>query len=247
MNGNIAGLQHLLPQHGLSRLAGYFARSQTPWIRRAFIQVFSRAYGVDLSEAGRSSLNDYDSFNDFFTRELRTDARPIATDPLALLCPADGIISQAGRLTDDKLIQAKGTRYSLGSLTGRELPQFHGGTFATVYLAPCDYHRVHLPVTARLKRTTAIPGALFSVNAKTEAAISDLFCRNERLVCHFESEHGDMLVILVGALIVASIETDWSGPPITLPITHGQQLQFTLRPRLRDWSLPAWFNRHYLF
>ena len=209
---NVAALQRLLPQHGLSRLAGYFARSQTPWIRRTFIRTFSRVYGVDLSEAGRSSPDDYDSFNDFFTRELRAGARPIATDPLVMLCPADGSISQVGNLTDDKLIQAKGTSYSLRSLTTADLPQFHGGTFATVYLAPSDYHRVHLPVTARLKRTIAIPGELFSVNANTEAAISDLFCRNERLVCHFESDHGDMLVILVGALIVASIETVWSGP-----------------------------------
>ncbi len=205
-------LQRLLPQHGLSRLAGRFARSQTPWIRRTLIQTFYRAYNVDLSEAVRSSTDDYNSFNDFFTRELHADARPVPSDPLAVLCPADGSISQAGYLDDDKLLQAKGTSYSLRSLTGSDLPRFHGGAFATVYLAPRDYHRVHIPITAGLVRTTAIPGELFSVNAKTEAAISDLFCRNERLVCHFESAHGDMLVILVGALIVASIETVWSSP-----------------------------------
>lgn len=212
MSRSFAALQRLLPQHGLSRLVGHFACSQTPWIRRTFIQTFSRVYGVDLSEARRSSPDDYDSFNDFFTRELRTDARPIASDPLAVICPADGSISQVGQLVDNKLMQAKGISYSLRSLTGVDLPQFHGGTFATVYLAPKDYHRVHLPITARLVRTIAIPGALFSVKAKTEAAISDLFYRNERLVCHFESDHGDVLVILVGALIVASIETVWSGP-----------------------------------
>ncbi len=212
MSRSFAALQRLFPQHGLSRLVGHFARSQTPWVRRTFIQTFSRAYGVDLSEARRSSPDDYDSFNDFFTRELRTDARPMASDPLAVICPADGSISQVGQLVDNKQMQAKGTSYSLRSLTGVDLPQFHGGTFVTVYLAPKDYHRVHLPITARLVRTIAIPGELFSVNAKTEAAISDLFCRNERLVCHFESDHGDMLVILVGALIVASIETVWPGP-----------------------------------
>ncbi len=209
---SVAALQRLLPQHGISRLAGRLARSQTPWVRRTFIQTFSRVYGVDLSEALRSSPDDYESFNDFFTRELRADTRPQPSDPLSVVCPADGFISQAGRLTHDKLMQAKGTNYSLRSLTGMDLPQFHEGTFVTVYLAPNDYHRVHLPVTAQLVRTTAIPGELFSVNARTEATISDLFCRNERLVCHFESSHGDMLVILVGALIVASIETVWPGP-----------------------------------
>ncbi|MCZ6616911.1 MAG: archaetidylserine decarboxylase [Gammaproteobacteria bacterium] len=212
MSRRFAALQRLLPQHGLSRLVGRFACSQTPWIRRTFIQTFAAAYGVDLREAARSSPDDYNSFNDFFTRELRSDARPITTDPLAVSCPADGSISQIGPITHDKLMQAKGTSYSLRSLTGADLPQFNGGTFATVYLAPKDYHRVHLPIGARLIRTTAIPGGLFSVNAKTEASISDLFCRNERLVCHFESGHGDMLVVLVGALIVASIETVWSGP-----------------------------------
>ena len=226
---SFAALQRLLPQHGLSRLAGRFARSQTPWIRRTFIHTFSRVYNVDLSDSLRSSPDDYESFNDFFTRELRADTRPMPNDPLCVACPADGSISQVGRLTHDKLMQAKGTNYSLRSLTGADLPQFHEGAFITIYLAPNDYHRVHLPVTARLVRTAAIPGELFSVNAKTEATISDLFCRNERLVCHFESSHGDMLVILVGALVVASIETVWPGPESPYRSltqnTHGLRLE----------------------
>jgi phosphatidylserine decarboxylase len=205
-------LQRVLPQHGLSRLLGRGAASERPWLRRALIHAFARRYGVDLSEAERGHLDDYESFNDFFTRALAADARPLDTDPDALLCPADGTVSQAGSIDGDRLLQAKGTHYRLASLVGETAASFHGGSFVTIYLAPGDYHRVHVPVDGTLTRTTAIPGALFSVNARTEAAIGDLFCRNERLVCWFESRHGRVLVVLVGALIVASIATVWGGP-----------------------------------
>jgi phosphatidylserine decarboxylase len=212
MNELFALLQRLLPQHGLSRLAGRLATARAPWLRRRLIRGFARAYGVDMSEAERGSLDDYDTFNDFFTRALRPDARPLDPEPATLLAPADGVISQAGTIRDGLLLQAKGNSYSLESLIGGRAETFHGGSFATIYLAPRDYHRVHLPVGGKLVETTAIPGALFSVNARTEAAVADLFCRNERLVCRFETAHGDLLVILVGALIVASIETVWGGP-----------------------------------
>jgi phosphatidylserine decarboxylase len=205
-------LQRALPHHPLSRWLGHAARARTPWLRRALIQSFIRHYGVDLSEAERTDPDDYASFNDFFTRALAPGARPLDPDPAALLSPADGTISQAGRIDGDHLLQAKGTRYRLASLVGEEAPVFHGGSFVTVYLAPQDYHRVHLPTAGTLQRTTAIPGALFSVNARTEASISDLFCRNERLVCWFDTAYGRMLVVLVGALIVASIGTVWDGP-----------------------------------
>lgn len=205
-------LQRLLPQHALSRLTGLAAEARTPWLRRALIRTFVRHYGVDLSEAARTDADDYVSFNDFFTRALAPGARPLNPDPAALLCPADGMVSQAGSIEGDRLLQAKGTHYRLESLLGERADEFHGGSFATVYLAPRDYHRVHLPMAGTLRRTTAIPGALFSVNGRTEAAVSDLFCRNERLVCWFDTDHGRMLVILVGALIVASIETVWGGP-----------------------------------
>jgi len=204
--------QRLLPQHRLSRLTGRLAESEAPWIRRSLIHAFARAYGVTLEEAEYENLDDYRSFNDFFTRALKPGARPLDEDPLAILCPADGTISQVGPIDDGKLLQAKGHRYSLRSLIGENVDEFTGGTFATVYLAPHNYHRVHLPTAGTLVRTTAIPGELFSVNAMTESAIDNLFARNERLVCRFETDHGVMLVVLVGALVVASIETVWPGP-----------------------------------
>jgi len=212
VSGWFTALQRALPHHGLSRLTGALARSEQSWIRRPFIHGFARAYGIDLREAEREQLDDYRSFNDFFTRALKPGARPLDPDPGAILCPADGVVSQSGRIEAGRLLQAKGTRYSLRSLLGRDAPRFANGSFATVYLAPNDYHRVHLPLAGRLLHTTAIPGQLFSVNARTEASITDLFCRNERLVCEFETPWGGMMVVLVGAMIVASIETVWGGP-----------------------------------
>lgn len=212
MNKLFAILQRLLPQHAMSRLIGRLANSRAPWIRKPFIHGFARAYGVDMSEARQPSLDHYATFNDFFTRALRDGARPLDPDPAALLSPADGMISQVGDIDGERLLQAKGTSYRLSSLIADSDRTFHGGSFATIYLAPRDYHRVHTPAAGTLTATTAIPGALFSVNARTEAAVSDLFCRNERLVCRFDTDHGAMLVVLVGAMIVASIETVWGGP-----------------------------------
>jgi phosphatidylserine decarboxylase len=212
MSQAFAAFQRLLPQHRLSRLAGHLARSEARWIRRPLIHGFARAYRVSLSEAAQGDLDDYNSFNHFFSRALKTDARPLDDDPQAILCPADGMISQSGTIEHGKMLQAKGHRYSLRNLIGEDADEFTGGSFATVYLAPHNYHRVHLPTKATLVHTTAIPGELFSVNAYTEAAVDNLFARNERLVCRFQTEHGTMLVVLVGALIVASIETVWPGP-----------------------------------
>lgn len=215
-----ARLQRALPHHPLSRLGGMAARARPTWLRRPLIHGFARAYGVDMSEAAQPDLNAYASFNDFFTRALRPECRPLDPDPAALVSPADGTVSQIGRLDGDRLLQAKGTSYRLDSLleanrsaadgrTIADAASFHGGSFVTIYLAPRDYHRVHMPASGTLTSTTAIPGDLFSVNARTEAAITDLFCRNERLVCRFQGPAGAMLVVLVGALIVASIETVW--------------------------------------
>lgn len=212
MSAWFAAFQRLLPQHELSRLVGYLAKSESPWIRKPFIHGFARAYGVSLEQAEYGHLDDFRCFNDFFTRALKKDARPLAEDPAAVLCPADGTVSQTGQIQEGQLLQAKGHRYSLRSLTGEADRAFEGGTFATVYLAPSDYHRVHLPAAGTLLATTAIPGTLFSVNAQTETTVEGLFARNERLVCRFRSDHGQMLVVLVGALIVASIETVWPGP-----------------------------------
>ena len=205
-------MQKLLPQHGLSRLVGHLAKSHLPWVRKPFIEGFARAYKVNMSEAARTSLSEYSCFNDFFTRELKPGGRPLASDEQLAISPADGVISQAGRIEQGRLMQAKGNAYALAALAGEPCDRFNGGTFATVYLAPRDYHRVHVPLAGRLVKVRTIPGALFSVNATTEAEIPSLFARNERLVCHFETDHGEMLVVLVGALIVASIETVWGSP-----------------------------------
>ena len=207
-----AALQRLAPQHGLSRVGGTLAKTRNPWIRRTLIRNFARVYKVNMADAARESLEDYTSFNDFFTRELKPDARPLCPDPDVAVSPADGIISQAGTIDHGQLLQAKGSAYALEALAGEKADQFDGGCFATIYLAPHDYHRVHIPVAGTLSRYRAIPGALYSVNAMTEAEIPGLFARNERLVCYFDTSHGEMLVVLVGAMIVASIETVWGAP-----------------------------------
>ena len=212
MSAWFASLQKALPHHGISRLIGRLARSTKPLVRRTFIEGFTRAYPVDMSEAQAGSLDAYTSFNDFFTRALRPDARPIDADPRVAVSPADGKISQLGTIENGTLLQAKGHRYRLASLAGPLADGFDAAEFVTIYLAPSDYHRVHLPLAGELTDTYAVPGALFSVNAATEGAIEGLFCRNERLVCRFVTEHGPMLVVLVGAMIVASIETVWAGP-----------------------------------
>ncbi|MGB3541625.1 archaetidylserine decarboxylase [Rubrivirga sp.] len=206
-------LQKILPQHGLSRAAGRLASTSRIWIRKPLIKAFARAYGVDMAQAERPDLEAYDSFNDFFSRSLVPGARPIDTAPDSVASPADGAVSQTGIIEDGKLIQAKGIRYPFRSLADVcASPAFEGGAFATIYLSPSDYHRVHLPLAGRLTRTVAIPGKLFSVNATTEAGVQGLFAVNERLVMEFETAAGTMLVVMVGAMIVASIETVWDGP-----------------------------------
>ena len=207
-----AAVQRLLPQHALTRWMGRLAASETVWIKDTFIRVFSALYGVDLTDAARSNRADYRSFNDFFTRTLKPGARPFPADDRAIACPADGTVSQSGRIESGRLLQAKGVRYSLDSLAGDLGDGFDGGSFVTVYLAPYNYHRVHTPCAGKLTATRAVPGALFSVNAGTEASVADLFCRNERLVCRLRTPYGDLLVVLVGAMIVGSIATPWPGP-----------------------------------
>ena len=206
-------LQKVLPQHLLSRTLGKLAASEAPWVRGPLIRAFANAYDVEMAEAERTDLGAYRSFNDFFTRALVPGARPVAPDPASVASPADGAVSQTGTIERGELIQAKGVRYPFGALADVCAgPAFEGGSFLTVYLSPKDYHRVHLPFAGRLVRTVAIPGKLFSVNAATEAEVEGLFAVNERLVAEFETEVGTMLVVLVGAMIVASIETVWDGP-----------------------------------
>lgn len=207
-------LQRLLPQHALSRLLGRIADSPRVWVSQPLIRTFRAAYRVDLTEAERTAANQYGSFNDFFTRSLKSEARPLPSVRGALASPADGTLSQLGIIEEGTLLQAKGVRYPLASLLldSRAGPTFTGGWFATIYLAPSDYHRVHVPFDGTLVRSVAIPGELFSVNANTEGGVENLFCRNERLVMHFRTEVGPLVVVMVGALIVASIETVFDAP-----------------------------------
>ncbi len=206
-------LQRLLPQHALSRFVGSLAASENHLIKTPFVRAFASAYKVNMAEAARSNLDDYRSFNDFFTRELKDDARPLAAGEQTILCPADGAVSQLGRIEDGQVLQAKGIRYRFDTLAAQAAGRgFEGGSFITIYLAPSDYHRVHMPVGGRLLRSIAVPGALYSVNSHTEAEVPGLFARNERLVCEFDTPYGRVLSIMVGAMIVASIETVWEGP-----------------------------------
>ena len=206
-------LQQLVPQQKLSKVAGRLAASRHPYVKRTFIRSFAKAYNISLDEYERQSLNAYESFNDFFTRELRDDARPIDATENGIVSPADGIISQLGQIEDHKLLQAKGRHYDVGQLLAdsEDGHYFADGSFATIYLAPSNYHRVHMPFSGTLTKTRYVPGTLFSVNNTTAANVPDLFARNERLVCMFDTKYGKAAVVMVGAMIVAGIETVATG------------------------------------
>ena len=206
-------LQQLVPQQQLSKVAGRLAASRHPYVKRAFIRSFAKAYHVSLDEYERQSFNAYESFNDFFTRELKEDARPIDTTADGIVSPADGVISQLGQIEDHKLLQAKGRYYDVGQLLAdsEDGHYFADGSFATVYLAPSNYHRVHMPFDGTLTKTRYVPGTLFSVNNTTADNVPDLFARNERLVCMFDTKYGKAAVVMVGAMIVAGIETVATG------------------------------------
>ncbi|WP_374962439.1 archaetidylserine decarboxylase [Spongiibacter tropicus] len=205
-------LQYLLPQHLLSRLVGKLAECRLPWLKNLLIRRFITQYKVDMSEAVDSAPEAYANFNAFFTRALKDGARPIAEAPV--VCPADGAISQLGEINRGRIFQAKGQDYSLQTLLGDDkalTAEFDGGSFATIYLSPRDYHRVHMPVDGTLRSMTYVPGKLFSVNTTTAENVRSLFARNERAICVFDTEFGPMAMILVGAMIVAGIETVWDG------------------------------------
>ena len=206
-------LQQFVPQQKISKVAGRLAASRHPWVKRTFIRSFAKAYDVSLDEYERQSLNAYESFNDFFTRELQDNARIIDASINGIVSPADGMISQFGQIHDHKLLQAKGRDYDIGQLLADSADgdYFADGSFATVYLAPSNYHRVHMPFDGTLTKTRYVPGTLFSVNNTTAANVPDLFARNERLVCLFDTAYGKAAVIMVGAMIVAGIETVATG------------------------------------
>jgi phosphatidylserine decarboxylase len=197
--------QHLFPQTLSSKGVYHLARSRQRWLKDALIRGFARLYPIDWSESLRTRPEDFATFNDFFTRELRAGARPIASGKDVVVAPADGLVSAHGTLRDDTLLQAKGMSYSLAALLGGDERPFRDGEYLTIYLSPPDYHRVHMPIAGTLVHTRYIPGARFNVNARTAAAIPNLFALNERVVCFFETRLGAMAVVLVGALNVSSV------------------------------------------
>lgn len=203
--------QHLAPQHALSRLAGRVAASERGWLKDMLIRRFAAAYQVDMREAARG-IADFASFNDFFTRELKPGARPLGDASRFILSPADGAVSQLGTIAGGRIFQAKGRHFTAAQLLGGDTEaarRFEGGRFITIYLSPRDYHRVHMPAAGRLQATTYCPGKLFSVNQATAEGVDGLFARNERLACLFDGPDGHFASVMVGAMIVAGIDTVW--------------------------------------
>jgi phosphatidylserine decarboxylase len=207
-------LQHLLPQHGISRLVLQATRSRAPAFKNALIRLFVRGFKPDMSDAVETEPTAYASFNEFFTRALRPGTRPLDPDPRAIVSPVDGTVSEAGTLSADRLLQAKGHEYSLRALLAGNAAwerSFAGGTFATIYLAPYNYHRIHMPLAGELRESFYVPGRLFSVNRTTARLVPGLFSRNERVFCGFDSGGMPWALILVGALNVGSMATVWHG------------------------------------
>lgn len=206
-------LQHILPQHLLSRVVGALAVCRIHPIKNFLIQRFIAAFKIDMQDYERQTPQEFEHFNDFFTRTLKPGTRPIPEDAAVCFSPVDGAISQLGQTTQGRLIQAKGRDYRLSELLAdHELAgRLEGGAFATLYLAPKDYHRIHMPFDGKLKSMIHVPGDLYSVNEATADGVDRLFARNERVVCVFDTAHGEVAMVLVGAMIVASISTVWHG------------------------------------
>ena len=212
----LTSLTYVLPHRLLSSLARGLAYSTSPGTSRWLIDTVTKKFNVDLDEAANPDPRSYPSFNAFFTRALKPGARVADADPRALLMPADGHISQCGPIEDGRIFQAKGQSFTAAELLGdaADAEPFHNGLFATVYLSPRDYHRVHMPWTGTLRETVHVPGRLFSVGTDAVANVPRLFARNERLVCHFDTDFGPMVSVMVGALLVSGVETVWSGEEI---------------------------------
>ena len=221
-------IQTLLPHHLLSSIMFKITRIKINWFKNFFIRQFISLYRVDMSQAQNESPTSYQHFNDFFTRALKSTARPLADGAKSILSPVDGTISEVGKINDDQIFQAKGKNYSLETLVGGspERAQFYrNGYFATLYLSPRDYHRIHMPVSGRIREMVHVPGRLFSVSPSTTRSVKNLFARNERVVCGFSTEAGPMAMIMVGAIFVSSMDTVWAGT-ITPPAGKN----------LRQWS-----------
>jgi phosphatidylserine decarboxylase len=232
-------LQYLLPQHALSRLILRATRVRTPWFKNALVRGFRKLYAIDMTEAAQGDPFGFGSFNEFFTRALKPGVRTIAAGLSAIACPVDGTISEAGIIEGESLLQAKGRRYTLTELLAAQpwARYFEGGSFATIYLAPFNYHRVHMPLRGQLKETVYVPGRLFSVNAATASHVPKLFARNERVLTLFDTAFGQVALVMVGALNVGSMATVWAGditpaarrvitklPPQDVSLEKGQEL-----------------------
>ncbi len=221
-----SSIQYLLPQHLLSRMVHYCLRIRIKAVKNLQIWIIGWLAGVDWEEAESPHADDYPDFNTFFTRPLKAGARTIDPDPLSFVSPCDGRISQTGRVINSRILQAKGHHFSLRSLLANDISanDFAGGFFHTIYLAPRDYHRVHMPISGTLQRMIHAPGRLFSVSPSTVRQVPNLFALNERVISLFETSHGPMAVILVGAMLVSSMETVWAGtitPPRGLRVSTG--------------------------
>ena len=204
--------QYLLPKQLITSFGGWVASAEAGAVTTAIIRWFVGHYGVNMNEAVEPDITRYRSFNDFFTRAMKPEARPLAAADL--ICPIDGAVSQCGDIDGDQIFQAKGHRYTTTALLGgdtAEAARYAGGSYATLYLSPKDYHRIHMPDAARLRRMVHVPGDLFSVNPTTARGVPGLFARNERVVCHFEGPKGPFVMVLVGATIVGSMATVWHG------------------------------------
>lgn len=221
-----AGLQYLLPHHFLGRLVFAFMHIRLAAVKNTQIAIVGGLAGVDWSESKYQDYADFETFNAFFTRELADDARPLDPDPESFVSPSDGHISQCGRITTDRILQAKGHHYTIRSLLANDpaSPDFNNGFFHTIYLSPRDYHRVHMPFGGTLQRMIHVPGRVFSVSPATVRQVPNLFARNERVISLFETTHGPMALVLVGAMMVSSMETVWAGqvtPPRGRKISRG--------------------------
>lgn len=219
--------QYLLPHHGLSRACRLLSHCDNKLVKNFLIQQFVNLYQVNMTEALNTDINSYQTFNEFFTRALKPDCRPVASDKLGLVSPADGLVSQAGRIIEGCLIQAKGFAYTAQALLGGGsalAETFNNGLYTTIYLSPKDYHRLHMPMTGTLTEMIHVPGRLFSVNTATANTVPGLYARNERVCCIFDTEFGTMALVLVGAMIVNSIETIWHG--VVTPPTRSTVQRF---------------------
>ena len=202
-------LQFLLPQHLLSRLMFRFARIQVQWIKNSFTSWFVSKYKVNLNEAELQDIYEYKHFNDFFTRALKAGSRPLSESKV--VSPVDGVVSQIGSIEKSMIVQAKGKKFSVEALLAGNSEVDLYSSFATIYLSPKDYHRIHMPFDGILKSMKYIPGNLFSVNQRTVNNIDQVFARNERLICNFNTEYGEIAIVMVGAIFVGSMETSWEG------------------------------------